>query len=52
MIEPMTPALAGRMTVWTILILVAYFLLGWGIGTFLGWVRSFYPVVDQDERDS
>jgi len=50
--KEMSWALAGRMTVWTILVILAYGLLGYAVGTFLDWVRSFYPVVDQDERDS
>jgi hypothetical protein len=50
--KEMSWALAGRMTTWTILVILAYGLLGYAIGTFLGWVRSFYPVVDQNERDS
>lgn len=39
----MTWALAGRMTVWVILAIIAYALLIYGVARLLAWVSSFYP---------
>jgi hypothetical protein len=40
----MTWALAGRMTVWVVLAVLAYALLVYGVARLLAWVSSFYPV--------
>jgi hypothetical protein len=40
----MTWALAGRMTVWAVLAVLAYALLVYGVARLLAWVGSFYPV--------
>lgn len=39
----MTYALAGRMAVWTILAVIAYALLIYGVARLLAWVSTFYP---------
>lgn len=43
--QPMSPALAARMTVWTILLVCAYGLLVLGIGRLMEWLGSKYPRV-------
>ncbi len=48
-----SPALAGRMTVWVILILTAYVLLGLAVARFMAWLSQFYPPIETgyDEQD-
>jgi hypothetical protein len=47
----MSPALAGRMTVWVIFIILAYALLVYAVARFMAWVGSFYPVPQDEVED-